>query len=137
MMMPKPRVILVSGYLMFTLAGLAFMLWMPTVGLRGLLGPIGFVVWNLFLILGGALGMFGAGYKQWRIEVASLFFLITGIFVYAISIAFRIPTSESPGGLAGISAIFLGTAIGLSGRGWELVKAINIAGEVDRRTSDG
>ena len=135
--MRPPRGVLALSYLAFALAGMFFMFWRPTLPLEQLLGW-GFVVWNVFLILGGVVGAAGAWTRKFRIEIIATPFLSAGLSVYGGSILARIDESEAPGVLAGLGSIFIGAGLLFLGKGLAIwIHKIRVANEVERRASDG
>jgi hypothetical protein len=136
--MQPPRPVAVATYLAFLLAGVFFLFWGPNIGVRALLHTVGFVVWNAFLIAGGILGVVGAAYGRFRIEIIATPFLASGLAVYGVSLLPRLAGAESPGVLAGLSSVFIGSALGFVGQGLAIwFHKIRVAGDVERRTEDG
>jgi hypothetical protein len=136
--MQPPRPISIATYLAFLLAGLFFLLWGPNIGIRILLGDIGFVIWNMFLIVGGIVGIIGAAHKKFRVEIIAVPFLSSGLAVYGISLLPRLPDSNAPGVLAGLASVFIGSALGFLGQGFAIwFHKIRVAGDIERREEDG
>lgn len=136
--MQAPRSLAIPTYLAFSLAGVFFLFWGPNLGVRGLLGIVGFVIWNSFLILGGAVGMIGAAYGKFRIEIIGVPFLSSALCVYGGSLLPRIMVADNPGVLAGLASVFIGAGLGFLGQGAAIwIQKIRVAGDVDRRSPDG
>lgn len=133
----QPRGIAVIAYLLFALAGVFFMFWSPSIGIRMLLGAWGFYAWNWFLLLGGGFGILGAWRRNFRIEIIAVPFLCSGSAAYAVSLAARVNQTPSPGALLGLSSIFLGLSFLLVGQGYVLLKRIRIANDMIKRAADG
>lgn len=135
--MRPPRGLLAVSYLLFALAGMFFMLWRPTVSLEQLLGW-GFYVWNVFLIVGGLIGAIGAWNRKFRVEIIASPLLSSGLMVYGGSIIAKIDESRSPGVIAGLGSVFIGSALLFLGKGLAIwVHKIRVAEDVERRTVDG
>lgn len=133
----QPRGIAVTAYLLFALAGVFFMFWTPTVGIKVLLGSFGFYAWNVTLLFGGGFGILGAWRRNFRIEIIAIPFLTAGSAAYALSLLARINQTTAPGALLGLASIFLGLSFLLIGQGYVLYKRTQVANDLDRRTSDG
>lgn len=133
----QPRGIAVVAYLLFALAGIFFMFWSPSIGIKVLLGSWGFYAWNLTLLLGGGFGILGAWRRNFRVEIIAIPFLVAGSSAYAVSLAARVNQASAPGALLGLSSIFLGLSFLLLGQGFVLYRRTRVANDLDRRTADG
>lgn len=132
-----PRPLAIAPYFLFALAGSFFMFWYPTLGLRELLTEWGFIIWNVFLMLGGVFGIIGSSYRQPRIEIIAVPFLSSALAVYGGSLIPILGNAKSPGALAGLSSIFFAGTFTVLGQGWRLWRKTKISGELDRRIGDG
>lgn len=135
--MRPPRGVLAVSYLAFAFAGIFFMFWRPTVSLQALLGW-GFVVWNAFLIFGGVIGAVGAWNRKFRVEIIASPLLSASLMVYGGSIIARVGDSNSPGVIAGLGSVFIGSSLLFLGKGLAIwIHKIRIAEDIERRTSNG
>lgn len=113
------------------------MFWTSTSNMKELLGELGYYVWNWFLIAGGIFGALGAAQRNFRIEIIATPLLMAGSAAYSLSLLPRVMVATSPGGLAGLSSIFMGVSFLMIGHGVVLWRRVRIANDVDRRLRDG
>ena len=128
----RPRWISAITYLLYSFAGASF-IFLPNSGLKDLLGPVGFVVWNMMLSTGGFLGLIGVARKSSPIELVGLPGVITGLTVYSIYLFRESANSSSPGIIIGIACLLLASAVSMCGRVYEVHSISKISARVSRR----
>ena len=115
----RPHWLSALTYLLLSGAGAAFLL-LPTTGLKELLGTVGFVTWNLMLLLGGLLAVYGSFTRKHWFEIIGLPGVITSLLIYGIYIGFAVTRSDNPGVVLGLSLICLGASFSALGRLYEI-----------------
>lgn len=129
-----PRSVLAVSYLLFALAGLFFLFWGPNLGVRHLLGTVGFYLWNANLVLGGVISGFGAWKKLFRVEIIGTPLLWSGLTIYGGYFYSRVGESPQPGAVAGLATVFIGAGTLILGKGLAIwIHKIKVADDVYRR----
>lgn len=128
----RPRWLASATYLLYCFAGFAFF-FLSGSAIEEVLGPIGFVVWNVMLLVGGSISLFGSVFNKHSIEMIGVPGVFTGLTVYSFYLfAFGIFGSSIPGLYIGLSAVTAGAAIGVVGRGLEIGHLIGINTRVSK-----
>jgi hypothetical protein len=133
--MLRPRWLAASMYALYCVAGLAFLI-LPSVGLRELLGTVGFYAWNGMLVLGGFVGALSSLKRKFRIELIGVPGVVTGLGVYGIYCGIAATASDNPGVVIGLAAVFLGAAFGAVGRGFEVQRHASIVERISKEIAD-
>jgi len=129
----RPRPISITTYFLLGVAGVSFLFWEPSPAIKELMGAVKFVVWNIFFMVGGLIGMYGAAKRIYRLELVALPLVGTAIMAYGVAAIPRLGQSPAAGTLFGVTLIFLAAVSELVGRGWELGRVIRISNKLRRR----
>lgn len=129
----RPKWVPILTYFLYSCAGISFLA-LPSSGLKDLLGPAGFITWNILLSLGGVCALLGVWIKSTSIEQIGLPGVIVGLFVYSCYVFQRIgEPHSSPGILFGFGCILAASALGLVGRLYEVRSLGRINARIGRR----
>ena len=129
----RPKWVPILTYLLYSCAGMSFLI-LPSEGLKDLLGPVGFIMWNFLLSFGGISALVGVWLKSTSIEQIGLPGVIVGLFVYSCYIFQQATNSESSTGiLLGFGCILAASAMGLVGRLFEVRSLSRINARIGRR----
>lgn len=128
----RPRIVAAGAYTFYMVAGTAF-LFLASTGLRDLLGPVSFFLWNGLLMVGGALGVFGALARKHGIELVGIPGVVSALAALTLFIGGATFTSDAPGLTIGFAAICGGAAVGTVGRGIEIYRIVRITDRWKRK----